>query len=409
MMPKTVTIILAGGAGKRIHPLTKDRSKPAIPFGGRYRIIDFVLSNFVNSGFYQIYILTQFKSQSLTRHISLAWSLSPILNHYIEPVPPQMKVKEEWYKGSADAVYQNLNLIYDEGPDYVCIFGADHIYKMDVRQMLEYHLQRRAALTVAAIPVPIGEAKGFGVIEVDDVWAVTGFQEKPDNPTPIPGRPDMVLASMGNYIFSTDALIAEVKRDNGESDTSHDFGRDIVTNMVGKYKVFAYDFHNNAIPGMAESERGYWRDVGSIEAYWQATMDLVHVSPTFNLYNQDWPIRSYHPPLPPAKFVFSDEETGRMGVALDSLVSEGCIISGGRVEKSVLFPMVRVNSYSNVTESILMEGVNIGRHSRIRRAIIDKDVDIPPKTDIGYDLEEDRKRFHISPSGIVVIPKRTVL
>lgn len=407
-MQNVLTIILAGGAGKRLYPLTKDRAKPAVPFGGRYRIVDFVLSNFVNSGFYKIYVLTQFKSESLTRHLFLAWRLSPILNHYVEPVPPQMKIGKKWYKGSADAVYQNLNLIHDTSPDYVCVFGADHIYKMDVRQMLEYHIQRRADVTVSAIPVSLSEGRDFGVIGVDDVWTVTGFDEKPAHPKPMPGQLEKALASMGNYIFNTDVLIKEVKKDSKEP-TSHDFGRDIITRMLGRYKICAYDFSNNKISGTTENKEGYWRDIGSIDSYWQANMDLVSVSPIFNLYNKNWPIRSYYPPLPPAKFVFADKEQGRVGTATDSLVTEGCIISGGNVNRSILSPLVRINSFSHVSESVLMEGVNVGRYAKIRRAIIDKYVDIPPNTEIGYNLERDRRRFKVSPSGIVVVSKKTRL
>lgn len=407
-MHSVLTMILAGGQGTRLFPLSRERAKPAVPFGGRYRIIDFVLSNFINSGFYKIKVLTQFRSESLTRHLSLAWYLPPTLGHYIDHVPPQMKTGSEWYKGSADAVYQNLNLIYNGNCEQVCIFGADHIYKMDIRQMLDCHIQKNADLTVAAIPVPINEANNFGVFEIDNNWKVTGFKEKPENPKPIPDNPKMALASMGNYVFSTDVLINNVIKDS-EEDTNHDFGKDILPCMIDKYNVCAYSFFENNIPGMTEQERGYWRDVGNIDAYWHANMDLVAVSPIFNLYNEDWPIRTYYHPLPPAKFVFAGKEEGRVGAATDSLVSEGCIISGGQVERSILSPRVRINSYSNVTDSILMEGVDIGRHARIKRAIIDKFVRVPPSTEIGYNIEEDRKRFYVSPEGITVIAKNADL
>ena len=407
-MDKVLTMILAGGEGKRLFPLSKERAKPAVPFAGRYRIIDFVLSNFVNSGFYKIKVLTQFRCDSLNRHLSLAWRLSPILGHYIEPVSAQMKTESEWYKGSADAVYQNLNLIYNEECEKVCIFGADHIYKMDVMQMMDFHNSKKADLSIAAIPVPVKEAESFGVIEVNSDWKVVGFEEKPVNPKTMPGNPEMALVSMGNYIFNKDVLVDNVINDSHQN-SSHDFGKDILPKMFKKSSVYAYNFDDNNIPGMTEHERGYWRDVGSIDAYWSATMDLISVSPIFSLYNDRWPIRSYYPPLPPAKFVFSNETEGRIGIATDSLVSEGCIVSGGHAERSILSQMVRINSFANVTDSILMEGVNVGRHAKIHRTIIDKFVDIPQGMEIGFDLEEDRKKFYISPDGIIVIPKNANL
>lgn len=408
-MDNILTMVLAGGKGTRLFPLCIERAKPAVPFGGRYRIIDFVLSNLINSGFSKIKILTQFRSDSLTRHLSLAWNLPPILGGYIEPVPPQMKTGEDWYRGSADAVYQNLNLIYNEHPDYVCVFGSDHIYKMDVRQMLDYHNQKKADLTVASIPVPISEAMNFGIIEIDQDWKIAGFEEKPKEPKTIPGRTDTALSSMGNYIFNTKPLIDNLLKRRESKGEDFDFGKDILTNMFKNYNVYAYDFHQNTIPGMSEQERGYWRDVGSIDAYWHSNMDLVSVSPIFNLYNEKWPIRTYHHPLPPAKFVFAYRDEGRIGIATDSMVSEGCIISGGQVERSILSPKVRINSFSHVSESILLEGVNIGRYSHIKRAIIDKYVTVPPGMKIGYNLDEDRKKFYVSPSGIVVIAKNTDL
>ncbi len=407
-MNNALTMILAGGEGKRLFPLSKERAKPAVPFGGRYRIMDFVLSNFVNSGFYKIKVLTQFRCDSLNRQLSLAWRLSPILDHYIEPVSPQMKTGEEWYKGSADAVYQNLNLIYNENCDRVCVFGADHIYKMDVRQKMDFHNKMGADLTISAIPVSVEEAKEFGVIEVDEDWKVVGFEEKPDNPKTIPGNPEMALVSMGNYIFNTDVLVDSVIRDS-RMDSSHDFGKDILPILFTNNKVYAYNFKDNNISGMSEKERGYWRDVGSIDAYWNASLDLINVSPIFSLYNENWPIRSYYPPLPPAKFVFSGKEEGRIGIATDSLVSEGCIVSGGQVDHSILSPMVRINSYAQVSESILMEGVNVGRYAKIKKAIIDKFVNIPPHMEIGYNEKEDREKFYVSPNGVIVIPKNANL
>ncbi|MGR3318489.1 MAG: glucose-1-phosphate adenylyltransferase [Candidatus Anammoxibacter sp.] len=408
-MSNALVMILAGGQGARLFPLSKDRAKPAVPFGGRYRIIDFVLSNIVNSGFYKIKVLTQFKSESLTRHLSLAWHLSHVLGQYIDHVPPQMKAGSEyWYNGNADAVYQNLNLIRNEDCDRVCVFGADHIYKMDLRQMMDYHNQKKADLTIATIPMPIRDASDFGVVEIDSDWNVIGFKEKPKTPKAIPNNPDKALVSMGNYIFNTDVIIKNVTKDS-KADTDHDFGKDIIPDMIGKSDVFAYNFDDNIVHGMSEGERGYWRDIGNIDAYWKANMDLIEVSPVFNLYSKEWPIRTYYESLPPAKFVFENKKEGRVGAATDSLVSEGCIISGGQVKRSILSPMVRINSFSLVTDSILMEGVNIGRHSKVKRAVLDKFVNVPSNVEIGYNLEEDSKRFYVSPSGIVVIPKNANL
>lgn len=404
-MKKSMAMVLAGGAGTRLDPLTRDRAKPAVPFGGRYRIIDFCLSNFVNSGVFHIKVLTQYKSDSLNNHLSRAWRMTAFLGHYVDNVPAQMRMGTDWYRGSADAIWQNLNLITDESPELVYVFGADHVYQMDVRQMEAYHLEKRAELTVAAIPVPISEADQFGVIEINEDGAVTNFLEKPKNPKPMPGRPDMVLASMGNYLFNTESLVREVTMDSKREDSTHDFGKNILTSMFNRARCYAYDFNTNLVPGQGDRERGYWRDVGTIDAYFQANMDLVAVEPIFNLYNQEWPIYTHHPDMPPAKFVFANFEEKRVGYATDSLVSEGCIVSGSRVDRSVLSPKVRVNSYSEVTDSILMENVEIGRHCVIRRAIIDKNVSIPPGTQIGVDAIEDRRRFFVTESGLVIIPK----
>lgn len=405
---RVLTMILAGGEGTRLAPLTKDRAKPAVPFGGRYRIVDFVLSNFVNSGFCQIKVLTQFKSDSLNRHIARTWQLSPLMGQFIDPVPAQMRIGKDWYKGSADAVYQNLHLIKDHNPVYSCIFAGDHIYRMDVRQMLEYHIRKRAILTVAAIPRPIKEASQLGVMEVEKDGRIRSFQEKPKNPKSVPRKKGNVLASMGNYIFNSDVLIDILEQD-AKNDSSHDFGKDILPSLIKKTGVFAYDFSKNKVPGMTKFEKGYWRDVGDIDSYWEANLDLVSVSPTFNLYNDEWPIQGSSPSGPPAKFVFANEAENRLGIATDSLVSEGCIISGGRINRSILFPDVRINSYSYVTDSILMAGVNVGRCAKIRKAIIDKHVDIPPGMEIGYELQKDKKKFTVSPDGIVVIPKEMKL
>ncbi len=404
-MSRSLAMILAGGAGTRLEPLTRERAKPAVPFGGRYRIIDFCLSNFVNSGVYKMKVLTQYKSDSLNNHLSRAWRMTAFLGHYCESVPAQMRTGTDWYRGSADAIWQNLNLITDEAPERVFVFGADHVYQMDVRQMEAFHLEMKAACTVAAIPVPIDEGDQFGIIAVDDTWRVTSFLEKPKNPPPMPGNPRMCLASMGNYLFETDTLVSEVTSDAKNETSSHDFGKSILANLWQRAPVYAYDFARNLVPGQGARERGYWRDVGTLDAYYQCNMDLVGVEPIFNFYNQQWPIFTGNPNLPPAKFVFADYEHNRVGHATDSLVCEGCIISGGHVNRSVLSPRVRVNSYSQVHESVLLENVEIGRHAIVRRAIIDKNVVIPPGTKIGVDPEADRKRFQMTESGIVVIPK----
>ena len=407
--PNVLSVVLAGGEGRRLWPLTADRAKPAVPIGGRYRLIDFVLSNLVNSGFYKIKVLTQYKSDSLNSHIARGWRLPAMLDQYIELVPAQQRRGKEWFRGSADAMYQSLNIITDEDPDIVCVFGGDHIYKMDIRQMLDAHLASGADVTVAAIPVTLSEATAFGVLEIDDRDRIVSFLEKPREPRSMPGRPGFVLASMGNYIFNTSALVDELRRDaeGDDQETQHDFGRNILPAVVARGNAFVYDFSRNEIPGRDERERGYWRDVGTVEAYWQANMDLVQVVPVFDLYNPRWPIRTWMHSLPPAKFVFAEEATARMGIATDSLVSEGCIISGGRIDRTVLSPGVRINSFSHVEECILFEGVDIGRHCQIRRAIVDKNVHIPAGVQIGYDPAEDAARFPVSPEGIVVVPKGT--
>jgi len=404
---QVLVMILAGGEGKRLAPLTSDRAKPAVPFGGRYRIIDIVLSNFVNSGLSRIKVLTQYKSASLEEHIARVWRLSPILDQFIEAIPAQQRTGLSWYKGSADAVYQCQHVITDERPQHVAIFGGDHIYKMDVRQMLDHHLAKNAAVTVAAIPVSKAEAREFGVIEADETGRIVGFHEKVKNPPEMPGRPGMCLASMGNYVFRAEVLMREIERDAAIEDGKHDFGHDILPRMVKDGQdVFVYDFATNTVPGEDDRALGYWRDIGTLEAYWQAQMDLIEIHPLFNLYNSGWPIRTGATHDPPAKFVFRDEVQARVGIATDSMVSHGCIISGGRIHRSVLSVGCRINSFSEVEESVLFEGVRIGRHARIRRCIIDKDVEIPPGTVIGYDLEADKRRFHVTEGGLVVIPKR---
>jgi glucose-1-phosphate adenylyltransferase len=405
-MAKILAMILAGGEGRRLDPLTRDRAKPAVPFGGRYRIVDFVLSNFANSGVTRMKVLVQYKSESLNTHVQRAWRLTALLNEFVEIVPAQMRYGPRWFEGSADAIYQNLNIITDEEPDYTFVFGADHVYRMDVRQMLAFHQERKSDLTVAAIPIPVDEAHEYGIIEVDGEGRMVGFMEKPkERPKTVPGDPTRCLASMGNYLFTTEALVQEIVRDAGDPQSAHDFGKSIVTGMYARRPVYVYDFAQNRVPGQTEKERGYWRDVGSLDAYYQANMDLVAVDPVFSLYNSEWPIYTIQHNHPPAKFVFANERENRVGKATDSLVSEGCIVSGGQVHHSILSPRVRVNSYASVEDSILFDDVNLGRHCRIRRAIIDKHVEVPPGTQIGYDLEEDRRRFHVTESGIVVIPK----
>ena len=405
-----LTMILAGGEGTRLYPLTKDRAKPSVPFGGNYRIIDFVLSNFTNSGFFKIYLLTQFKAQSLMQHISLGWRISGIANSFIEPIPPQMRTGRRWYEGTADAVYQNMNLISDHDPEYVIVFGADHIYKMNVSQMLNFHIKRKAALTVSAIAVPLEQAKHFGIIEVDDNWRMTGFVEKPKNkPKTMPGNPSMVLASMGNYIFNRDILANSLISDSENPLSSHDFGKDIIPALYPQEPVYAFNFHQNIVPGETEESKYYWRDVGTIEAFFDANLDLVGFSPQMNLYNSKWPIHSYFPSLPGAKFVHYGPS--RTGHAINSMVSAGTIISGAEVYESVVGPGARIHSFSQVKHSVLMGENEIGRNTRLNRVILDKGAKIKENMVIGYNQAEDEKLpgCVVSESGIVVVPKGVVL
>src|SRR5574344_165784 len=401
-----LVMILAGGEGRRLNPLTKDRAKPAVPFGGRYRIIDFVLNNFVNSGFQRIKVLTQYKSDSLNKHIVRGWALSPFWNQFVELVPAQMRTGGTWYQGTADAVYQNILHIVDEDPKFVCVFGGDHIYKMDVSLMLKYHKKHNAALTISAIPIPIEEASEFGIMEVDDNWKLVNFVEKPKTkPKCIPGHPDMCLASMGNYIFDRDILMDALNEDAAIKDSHHDFGKNVIPMLLKQGKnIMVYNFKENKFPGMSKKEKGYWRDVGCVDAYWQANMDLLTYEPELNLYSKEWPLRTYNYNYPPAKFIW--QEGDRIGMATESMISEGCIVSGASISKCILSPKVRVNSYSQVTESILMENVTIGRYSEIKRAIIDKNVDIPPYTKIGFNKEDDLKRgIFVSDNGVTEVSK----
>ena len=402
---KILGMILAGGEGRRLFPLTQERAKPAVPFGGKYRIIDFVLSNFINSGIYSIFVLTQFKSQSLTEHIQEGFRFGTLLpDHFILPVPAQMRTGDKWFMGTADAIHQNINLIEDRDFDLVCVFGADHIYKMDIRQMVDFHQANSAMVTISAIPVPLAQATQFGVIQVNEKGRIIGFQEKPKDPLPIPGRPDMAYASMGNYIFDRDFLLKVIHEDAENSDSSHDFGKDILPALYKDYPLYAYDFAQNRVPGITDEEIGYWRDVGTIQSFWEANMDLRNVKPVFNLYNRKWPIKTVSLGLPPAKFVFNQD--GRRGQAVNSLVGEGSIISGGIVQDSILGREVFVDSGAAIINSLVMDRVMIHPGCKINLAIIDKDVEIPPNTQIGYNLEEDKKRFYVDPdSNIIVIPK----
>ena len=401
---KVVAIVLAGGEGKRLMPLTADRAKPAVPFGGTYRLVDFALSNLVNAGFLKIVVLTQYKSDSLDRHISLTWRLSSLLGNYVTTVPAQMRRGPRWFAGSADAIFQNLNLLHDEGPDHVIVFGADHIYRMDPRQMLEQHLWTGASVTVAGIRVPIEQATEFGVIETaEDGIAVKAFREKPTDPVGLPDSPHEVYASMGNYIFTREALIDAVTRDSTDPTSRHDLGGNIMPALVDEGSACVYDFARNEVPGATERDRGYWRDVGTLDAYYSAHMDLISTVPVFNMYNLTWPILTHYPPYPPAKFVHA--EPGRTGTAVESMVCPGVIVSGGAVRRSVLSPRVVVHSHAEVEGSVLMHNVDVGRGAIVRNAIIDKNVKIPPGATIGVDAEADRQRFTISDNGVVVIGK----
>ncbi len=400
---KVMAMILAGGVGSRLYPLTVIRSKPAVRFGGKYRIIDFAVNNMINSDISCIYVLTQYRSHSLIRHLNMTWSFLPrYLGKYLDCVPANLGKDQSWYLGTADAIYQNQDVIMEENPDYVAVFSGDHIYKMDVSQMLEHHYKLNADLTIAALPVPIEEAANrFGVIVVDEENRVIGFQEKPDKPTPIPGQKKSCLVSMGNYIFNADVLVEEVVKDAHDKNSDHDFGKNVIPAMLKKRNVFIYDFMENEIEGTRDRARGYWKDVGTVDSYWSTNFDLVQVDPIFNLYNKNWPIRTERKVLPPAKFVFSGPE--RAGVAMDSIVCDGTIISGARITQSILSYNIFVHSYANVHQSILFDNVEIGRHVVLNKVIVEEGIKIPDGEKIGVDKEADKKRFFISDDGVTVV------
>jgi glucose-1-phosphate adenylyltransferase len=401
---RVLAFVLAGGKGTRLYPLTKERAKPAVSFGGKYRIIDFVLSNLINSQIYSIYVLIQFKSQSLLQHMRDGWQFSGLLNsHYIIPVPAQMRTPgETWYQGTADAIYQNLNLIEQSNPDVVLIFGADHIYRMNIREMIEYHVEKGAAATIAALPVEKRYASEFGVIETDLQNKVVGFHEKREDAPTMPNDPEQVYASMGNYAFSTEPLLKALHEDAADPNSNHDFGRNILPRLVAEQEsIYAYNFATNRIPGEPPGAVPYWRDVGTIDAYYEATMDLRMVTPALNLYNREWPLRTAGYSDPPAKFVFDEE--GRRGQAIESIVSGSVILAGGQVRHSVLGRGVRVHSGAVVEHSIIFDNCEIGRGAQIRRAILDKNVSVPENARIGFDLEEDRRHHTVTESGIVVV------
>ena len=392
-----LVIVLAGGAGERLAPLTRERAKPAVYFGGPYRIIDFVLSNCINSGLRHVFIATQYKSLSLNRHIRRGWTVvSEELGEFIEILPPQKRVGEHWYQGTADAVYQNLYSIIREQPRYVVVLAGDHVYKMDYQKMLRFHRETAAEVTLAAIEVPIEDGRRFGIVAVDETDRVTGFLEKPQHPPGMPGEPDLTLASMGIYVFDSDVLIRALEEDAATLDSHHDFGKNIIPALIGQGRTYAYHFYDEN-----KKAAKYWRDIGTLDAYYEAQMDLCHVNPEFNMYDPEWPLRTYMPQAPPAKFVFAED--WRRGEAQDSLISQGCIVSGSRIHGSILCPNVRVHSFCQIEQSILMPGVRVGRHARLRKAIVDRDVDIPRGATIGFNPEEDRRRHMVSEGGVVVV------
>jgi glucose-1-phosphate adenylyltransferase len=402
---KILAMVLAGGKGERLYPLTQDRAKPAVPFGGIYRIIDFTLSNCLNSGIRRINLLTQYKSLSLNRHIFQGWNIfNPQLDEFVNLIPAQQRVGEDWYLGTADAIYQNVYVLQQDRPDLILILSGDHIYKMNYREMIAYHLEKKADLTAAVIEMDKRLSRDLGVLQVDEEYRIIGFEEKPEVPKTLPGNPDLILANMGVYVFNTEILARRVIEDAKDRNSQHDFGRNVIPAMVNQDRVYAYSFRDEN-----KKQGKYWRDIGTLDAYYEASMDLVAVDPQFNLYDSRWPIRTYYPSLPPAKTVFDDEASKRVGASYDSIVSSGCIVSGGKVHRSILSPNVRIHSYSEVRDSILMDGVEVGRGARISRAVIDKRIRVPKGYQIGFNLAEDAKKFTVTQSGIVVLSKGTIL
>jgi glucose-1-phosphate adenylyltransferase len=403
-VPQVLAMVLAGGHGSRLMPLTRDRAKPAVPFGGTYRLIDFALSNLANAGYRRVAVLTQYKSHSLDRHLALAWQFSGTFGDYVASVPAQMREGPRWFTGSADALHQNLNIIDDEDPDFLIVLSADHVYRMDPRQLVQFHAQMDAGVTVAAVRVPIAEASAFGVLEVDGSGRIRSFVEKPAHPVAMPGDPEHALVSMGNYVFSEGLLRRFLAEDAANEDSMHDIGGSLIPRYVEHGEAVAYDFDLNMVPGQRDREHGYWRDVGTLDAYYEANMDLVAVDPVFDLYSEEWPIHSLSPQLPPAKFVF--EEELRSGRAFDSLVSPGVVVSGATVRRSIIGPSVRLHSGALVEDCVLFDEVEVGRGAIVRRAVIDKQVSIPDGAAIGVDLARDRERFTLTGRDVVVIGKR---
>ena len=404
---KILCMIMAGGQGSRLSPLTRDRAKPAVHFGGTYRIIDFVLNNFINSGVHKIKVLTQFKSDSLNKHISMAWNLNSSMGQYVDLVPAQMRTGKDWYKGTSDAIFQNINLIADERPDLVAIFGGDHIYKMNLNLMFDFHYDHKAMLTIAAIPVPVENASEFGIIEIDEKSRMIGFEEKPKkNPKEIPGRSGWCLASMGNYVFTSKFLVRQLLDIHRNNPNAVDFGNSILPTLYPKYPVYVYDFASNVVPGEYPNTKGYWRDVGTLDAFYEANMDICKQNPIFDLYNEEWPVRTYNWNMPPARFHASGEYRGS---AVNSVISAGCVISGAEVVNSVLSPGVSVQQGAVVEDSVLFPGVTIGPGAKIRRAIIEKNLHIPAGFEIGYNLERDAAMFHLTESKVVVLAKDTMI
>jgi glucose-1-phosphate adenylyltransferase len=405
--PHVLALVLAGGLGARLMPLTRDRAKPAVPFGGGYRLVDFVLSNLVNAGYRRIAVLTQYKSESLNRHLALTWQLSQLLGEYVAAVPAQMRRGPYWFEGSGDAIYQNMNLIDDDAPEYVLVFGADHIYRMDPQQMVAQHVASGAAVTLAAARARLAEAPQLGVIEADSNGRITSFREKPSQAKALSDDPTQLLASMGNYVFTTSALRAALRADAADADSTHDLGADIIPKLVSAGEAVVYDFAQNIVPGQTAQERGYWRDVGTLDAYYEASLDLIAVVPRFNLYNDEWPIYSHRSQLPPAKLVFDDD--ARRGQSFDSLVAPGVIVSGGTARRSILSPGVRLRSGSLVEDSILLDDVTVERGAVVRHAILDKGVVVAAGAQIGVNAEQDRARFTVTPKGVVVVGKRELV